>query len=83
MTNVVGAAYSADEMMAIAAARLLRNDDVCFVGIGAPSLAYGEFHPMTVVGVTAAAWLILSALYEPVSRWRAGQSLSRGAQAVS
>jgi glutaconate CoA-transferase subunit B len=26
-------------MMAIAAARLLRNDDVCFVGIGAPSLA--------------------------------------------
>ena len=34
-----GAAYSADEMMAVAAARLLRNDDVCFVGIGAPSLA--------------------------------------------
>ena len=33
------AAYSTDEMMAIAAARLLRNDDVCFVGIGAPSLA--------------------------------------------
>jgi glutaconate CoA-transferase, subunit B len=32
-------AYSADEMMAVAAARLLRNDDVCFVGIGAPSLA--------------------------------------------
>jgi len=34
-----GAAYSADEMMAIAAARLLRNEEVCFVGIGAPSLA--------------------------------------------
>ena len=31
-----GAAYSADEMMAIAAARLLRNEEVCFVGIGAP-----------------------------------------------
>jgi glutaconate CoA-transferase subunit B len=26
-------------MMAVAAARALRNDDVCFVGIGAPSLA--------------------------------------------
>jgi len=33
------AAYSSAEMMAIAAARLLRNDDVCFVGIGVPSLA--------------------------------------------
>jgi len=31
--------YTASEMMAVAAARLLRNDDVCFVGIGAPSLA--------------------------------------------
>ena len=31
--------FTAAEMMAIAAARLLRNDDVCFVGIGAPSLA--------------------------------------------
>src|SRR4051812_47650838 len=43
MTDVANArsdaAYSPDEMMAIAAARLLRNDDVCFVGIGAPSLA--------------------------------------------
>ena len=33
------AGYTSAEMMAIAAARLLRNDDVCFVGIGAPSLA--------------------------------------------
>ena len=31
--------YSATEMMAIAAARVLKNDDVCFVGIGTPSLA--------------------------------------------
>lgn len=31
--------YSAAEMMAVAAARALRNDDVCFVGIGAPSVA--------------------------------------------
>jgi glutaconate CoA-transferase subunit B len=42
MTAVAGmpaVPYSAAEMMAVAAARLLRNDDVCFVGIGAPSLA--------------------------------------------
>ena len=31
--------YSADEMMAVAAARRLANDTVCFVGIGLPSLA--------------------------------------------
>jgi glutaconate CoA-transferase subunit B len=31
--------YTATEMMTIAAARALRNDDVCFVGIGAPSAA--------------------------------------------
>lgn len=31
--------YTASEMMTIAAARALKNDDVCFVGIGAPSEA--------------------------------------------
>ena len=31
--------YTAAEMMIIAAARALTNDDVCFVGIGAPSAA--------------------------------------------
>jgi len=31
--------YTADEMMAVEAARRLRNDNVCFVGIGLPSLA--------------------------------------------
>ncbi len=33
------AAYTADEMMTIAAARKLRNGAVCFVGIGLPSAA--------------------------------------------
>jgi glutaconate CoA-transferase, subunit B len=33
------AIYSADEMMAVEAARRLRDGDVCFVGIGLPSLA--------------------------------------------
>ncbi len=31
--------FTADEMMAVEAARRLRNDSVCFVGIGLPSLA--------------------------------------------
>ena len=31
--------FTPDEIMTIAAARALRNDDVCFVGIGAPSAA--------------------------------------------
>ncbi len=31
--------YSAEEMMTVAAARALTNDDVCFVGIGLPSAA--------------------------------------------
>src|SRR5690606_2858118 len=31
--------YTANEMMTIAAARALKDDDVCFVGIGLPSAA--------------------------------------------
>ena len=31
--------YTASEMMAVAASRALSSDDVCFVGIGAPSMA--------------------------------------------
>ena len=31
--------YSATEMMTVAAARALGNDDICFVGIGLPSAA--------------------------------------------
>ncbi len=36
---MTGQPYTADEMMIIAASRELANDDVCFVGIGAPSEA--------------------------------------------
>src|SRR5262245_58011413 len=32
-------AYKPNEMMTVAAARALRNNDVCFVGIGMPSAA--------------------------------------------
>lgn len=39
MTATTTAPATATEMMTIAAARVLRNEDVCFVGIGAPSAA--------------------------------------------
>ena len=39
MTHVEPLTYRADEMMAVAAARRLRNGAVCFVGIGLPSRA--------------------------------------------
>jgi cytochrome c-type biogenesis protein CcmF len=38
-----------------------------------PALAWGAFHWLTIVGVTAAAFVILSALYEPVTRLRRRQ----------
>ena len=31
--------YTADEIMTVASARMLRNGSVCFVGIGLPSTA--------------------------------------------
>ncbi|MFL5795944.1 MAG: CoA-transferase subunit beta [Actinomycetota bacterium] len=37
--TVAAASYTADEMMAVAAARRLRDGTVCFVGIGLPSRA--------------------------------------------
>ena len=36
---MTGAPYTAAEMMTVAAARALGNDDICFVGIGLPSAA--------------------------------------------
>jgi glutaconate CoA-transferase, subunit B len=39
MTAQLQTAYTPTEIMTVAAARALRNDDVCFVGIGAPSAA--------------------------------------------
>jgi len=47
------------------------------LGLVIPPLAYGEFHPMTVVGLTAGIWVILSSLYEPWQRLSRKQSLSR------
>jgi glutaconate CoA-transferase, subunit B len=39
MSNAEAVSFTADEMMAVAAARRLRNGMVCFVGIGLPSRA--------------------------------------------
>jgi len=44
--------FSPDEMMTIAAARALRNDDVCFVGIGAPSAACNVARLTHAPGIT-------------------------------
>ena len=44
--------YTATEMMTIAAARALRNDDVCFVGIGLPSAACNVARLTHAPGVT-------------------------------
>ncbi len=47
-------------------------------GLVVPLVAYGKFHVMTVIGLTAGVWVILSSLYEPLQRLRLKQSISRG-----
>ncbi|MDR3476106.1 MAG: CoA-transferase subunit beta [Devosia sp.] len=44
--------FTSDEMMTIAAARALGNDDVCFVGIGAPSAACNVARLTHAPGIT-------------------------------
>ena len=44
--------------------------------IAIPLLAYGSTGVLTIVGLTAAFWVGLSALFEPISRLRRRQSLS-------
>src|SRR6201991_1466544 len=44
--------YTPNEMMTIAAARALRNDDVCFVGIGMPSAAANVARLTHAPGIT-------------------------------
>jgi cytochrome c-type biogenesis protein CcmF len=46
-------------------------------GILIPMFVYGEFKPMTAVGLTAGLWIILSSLYEPVQRLRRSQTMPR------
>ena len=47
-------------------------------GIVVPIAAYGGFHVLSAIGLTAGVWVILSSLYDPVQRWRRKQTLSRG-----
>ena len=48
----MNAEFTADEMMTIAAARLLTSDDVCFVGIGPPSAACNMARLTHAPGIT-------------------------------
>ena len=48
------------------------------LGLVVPLVAYGKFHVMAAVGLTAGVWVILSSLYEPFQRLRLKQSISRG-----
>ena len=43
-----------------------------------PTLVYGWRSVLTVVGLTAALWIVLSSLIEPIERLRKGHSLSAG-----
>ena len=48
----MNADFTADEMMTVAAARLLTSDDVCFVGIGPPSAACNMARLTHAPGIT-------------------------------
>jgi glutaconate CoA-transferase, subunit B len=50
--KVVETEYSAHEMMTIAAARAVSSEDVCFVGIGAPSVACNLARSLQAPGIT-------------------------------
>jgi cytochrome c-type biogenesis protein CcmF len=41
-------------------------------------LGYGKVHGVGLVGMAFGIWIILSALLEPVRRWRQGQTLTAG-----
>lgn len=52
MNDFLSGDFTPDEMMTIAAARALRNDNVCFVGIGAPSAACNVARLTHAPGIT-------------------------------
>ncbi|NCF49843.1 MAG: CoA-transferase subunit beta [Bacteroidetes bacterium] len=52
MTNAADTPFTDDEMMTIAAARMLTSDDVCFVGIGPPSAACNVARMTHAPGIT-------------------------------
>ncbi|GIK34085.1 MAG: hypothetical protein AMXMBFR45_19870 [Gammaproteobacteria bacterium] len=48
-------------------------------GLGLPLVVYGSGHLMTIVGVTAAAWVAFASLLDPLARLRGkGPRLTRG-----
>ena len=67
--------YTPTEIMTIAAARALRNDDVCFVGIGAPSAACNLARLTHAPGITLIRWASLGPLRREAER-RAREELN-------
>jgi len=52
-------------------------------GLLVPVVAYGSFHVMSAIGLSAGVWVILSSLWDPIQRWRRKQTLSRGLLGMS
>jgi len=52
-------------------------------GLLVPVVAYGSFHVMSAIGLSAGVWVILSSLWDPIQRWRKKQTLSRGLLGMS
>ncbi len=48
------------------------------LAVTVPTIIYGWRSVLAVVGVTAALWVVLSSLIEPIERWRKGHTLSAG-----
>jgi cytochrome c-type biogenesis protein CcmF len=67
-----------------------RRGPLTVLGVGAalfgllvPVVAYGGFHVMSAIGLSAGVWVILSSLWDPIQRWRKKQTLSRGLLGMS
>jgi len=67
-----------------------RRGPLTVLGVGAalfgllvPVVAYGGFHVMSAIGLSAGVWVILSSLWDPIQRWRRKQTLSRGLLGMS
>jgi cytochrome c-type biogenesis protein CcmF len=48
------------------------------LSVSIQGLGFGVFHWLGLIGFTFGFWIILSALLEPVRRWRQGQTLTAG-----
>jgi glutaconate CoA-transferase, subunit B len=70
--------YTADEMMAVEAARRLQDGDVCFVGIGLPSLAANLARATHAPGELAETALTVVSVPEMFGYWLQGGRIDVG-----